>query len=242
MTKLERAGLLLVLLSAYPLSLMSREWVAQRKAYGLYELKRILTEVPGFSDDALTAHIGSHHVELRDDFFGQAAKREDRAKGKVNVIIDGRDYSFTSEVEIRPFYKDQNRYHSWIKLIRLLDRRAQTEHLAIVQRISSAAAFGKEPWEIPKRQLRYRLLLVGSDGKVSEDVFGYEDRARPGYRAMLARYVTPFSIGFHPDVLQAWPTFLYPILYPGLTAIAGIGTLALGFVRRFRRSRDVYSQ
>ena len=236
MRKLEVIGLLLILTSAYPLLLMGREVVAQRRAYGLYGLRRVPTNVPGFADDALTAQIGSHRVELRDDFSGPSSKPEGRAKGRVSIIIDGRDYSFDNEVEIRPFFKDQNRYHSWVKLVRLEDRTADRERVAIVQRISPLVAAGREEWEIPREELRYRILLVTEDGQVSEEIFPFQERARPPYRAMLAKYVTPFGIGFYSEALQAWPNIAYPILYPWLTAIVGFGMAAVGLVRRVYRS------
>src|SRR5260221_233984 len=113
MRKLEWIGLLLIAVSVYPLFLMGRELLAQRSAYNRYALKRVPTDVPGFSDDALSFMAGTHRIELRDDLFGQAGRPSDRAKGRVNVVVDGRDYSYASEVEIRPFFKDQNRYHSW---------------------------------------------------------------------------------------------------------------------------------
>ena len=237
MRKLEVIGLLLVLLSAYPLFLMGREVLAQRKAYGLYELRRVVTDVPGFSDDALIAQVGSHRVELRDDFFDRPADRVDRAKAKVGILVDGRDYSHPSEVEIRPFYKDQNRYHSWVKLIRLIERRTATESVAVVQRISAMPPAAREEWDLPKKELRYRILLIFPDGRVSEELFPFEDRARPPYRTMLAKYVTPIGIGFYSEVLQAWPSIPYPILYPWVTAIAGFGIFAIGIARRFSASR-----
>jgi hypothetical protein len=49
---------------------------------------------------------------------------------------------------------------------------------------------------------------------------------------VLARFVSPSGIGFTSDLLQGWPTILYPLVYPWLTFLAG---LVLLLVAKFGR-------
>lgn len=237
MRRIEYIGLLLVGLSAYPLLLMTREIFTGRAAYGRYKMVRIRTDAPGFADDALSTRVGPHIINLRDALWGQPAKPEDRAKTTVGIVVDGHDYSFDGEIEVRPFYRDQNRYHSWVNMNRLVDKEAGTEQVAVVQRISPPPASGRAAWDFPKRQLRYRILLIAEDGHVSEEIFSFEDRAQPAYRTMLGRYVTPFGIGFHSQVLQVWPSIIYPIFYPWATAVAGCCLLGIGLIGRLLNVR-----
>jgi len=226
-----RAGVMLFAVSIYPIGLMVREVIVGRQAYAQYRLERVPTTEPGFSDDALGAEFGGHVVSLTDD-LGRSQAHDARAVGVVHVAIDGRDYSSPNATEIRPYFPDGNRYHGWVKLIRLIDTKANVAALAVAQRIAPPAT-SETLGAIPRRsELRYRVLLVGEKGDVTEDVFEYGSRGRPVTRAMLASYVSPFSVGFYSDVLQVWPTVLFPVLYPGLTGTLGVLLIVVGLAKR----------
>ncbi len=88
---------------------------------------------------------------------------------------------------------------------------------------------------------RYRTVAVQRNGQVAVDEFSYSERASPRIRTVLARFVSPTGIGFFSDATQGWPTVLYPVIYPWLTVVGGVGMLLLRFwaARRRRRSCDV---
>ena len=226
-----RAAVVLLAVSIYPIGLMTREVIVGNRAYAQYHLERVPTTEPDFVDDALQVDIGGHVVSLTDD-LGRSQLHDARAVGVVHISIDDRDYSSPSATEIRPYFLDGNRYHGWVKLIRLVDRKTNVAVVAAAQRIAPPAT-SETLATIPRRSdLRYRVLLVGEKGNVTEDVFEYGNRGRPVIRAMLANYVSPFSVGFYSDVLQVWPTVLFPILYPGLTGTLGVLLLVVGLAKR----------
>lgn len=107
MRRIEYIGLLLVGLSAYPLLLMTREMLAHRSAYSRYKLIWVPTDEPGFAADALSIQVGPHSIKLRDGLENQTWKPEDRARTRIDILVDGNDYSCDGEVEVRPFYRDQ---------------------------------------------------------------------------------------------------------------------------------------
>lgn len=154
---------------------------------------------------------------------------------KVSILVDGRECSSRAAVEARPHYRDQNRYHGCVEIIRLTDTETGTERVAVAQRIARPPAAGRAAWDFPEKLLRYRVLLIGADGPVSEEVYSTQDRTQPPYRTMLAGFVTPFDIGFHSVVLQVWPSVFYPILCLWATGAAGRCMLAIGPMARLLR-------
>jgi hypothetical protein len=66
------------------------------------------------------------------------------------------------------------------------------------------------------------------------DIFTVDERSDRRYRVLAARFVSPESIGFTNELFQQWPSILYPLLYPWLTAI--IGALALVVATRNTRA------
>ncbi|HYH05983.1 MAG TPA: hypothetical protein VEK11_02885 [Thermoanaerobaculia bacterium] len=88
---------------------------------------------------------------------------------------------------------------------------------------------------------QYRTVAVQANGQVAFDEFSYSERGSPRIRTVLARFVSPTGIGFFSDATQGWPTVLYPVIYPWLTVLGGVGMLLVSFLaaRRHPRSSDV---
>src|SRR6266699_3203728 len=85
----------------------------------------------------------------------------------ATISIDGHDYSSQTAVAIRPYFADQNRYHGWVRLIRLVDTRTNSSRLVVAQRIAPPAMGADDT--IPNRPaLRYRILFIGANGEVIE--------------------------------------------------------------------------
>src|SRR5712691_3115957 len=115
MKSLAIVGGFLLLISSWHLFLEAREIVVGRAAVARYELKEVY--------DALRLDYAGQSIVLKDAFAGSDFKQEDRRQGPATILINGRDYSIPSEVKIRPFYRDANRYHGWVCLYRLVDQR-----------------------------------------------------------------------------------------------------------------------
>ncbi|WP_284638115.1 hypothetical protein [Paenibacillus silviterrae] len=166
------------------------------------------------------------------DFHGNRIAFSDSIVGRdeewkndnVRITVNGVDYSHSADVVIRPNYRDSNRYHGYLALIELVDKKEGTSRMAVIQRIDSL----ESPPQMEK--LRWRLLFVSIDGTVEEEIFSYKDRGSPLYRARLANFATPIAVGFRSDVLYFWPTIFYPLFYPYITALFGFLFLLMGFI------------
>src|SRR5688572_31099260 len=94
-------------------------------------------------------------------------------------------------------------------VLNLWDRDSGTKTLTVTQR------FPATPRDV------YRITMFHEDARITEEVFGAEERAEPVYRAMLIRFVTPFDLGYHSRVLGGWPSALW-FVYPAGTTIVGV--------------------
>lgn len=217
-------GLILLLLSAWPLFLHVREMVLGTTANARYDLLPVY--------DGTRVEFYGNEIVLSDAF---TEPEETWREGSVAVVINGTDYSHPATVVVRPAYRDANRYHGYLKLVELYDNRTQDSVMAVIQRIS-----GTKPAAQMQDALAWRLLLVGRDGTVTEETFRYGEQATPLYRKMLANFASPMGIGFYSDVMYAYPTLVVPLFYPFVTGIAGLLLLLAALLIRLfaRRPRN----
>jgi hypothetical protein len=209
------AGAVLLAWSARPLFLIARELLIRHQLAGEFEW--VPTQVSNI-DMALREDLGGHHVELQDD-VPLTSEASARVEGPVRILVDGRDYSTREIARIRPAYSDPNRYLGSVTLARLLDKRASRPYLVVAQSL---------------RGNKYRVLWIDADGKVTEDVFGRDEICARPVRAMIVRHVTPSPIGFCSDILQVWPSLVFPILYPFVSGFAGLVLVVFGAIRARR--------
>lgn len=76
--------------------------------------------------------------------------------GQVRILVDGRDYSDSARVSIRPAFLTANRYWGYIRFVRLVDREERTERLVVTQRVGGKV---------------FRSVSVGADGVVEDERF-----------------------------------------------------------------------
>jgi hypothetical protein len=185
--------------------------------------------------DSQTAMIGGHRVSLSDD-SPESADPSARIRGAVRIVIDGRVYATANNVEIRPSFRDTNRYHGFLALVQFDDVGRGESHVAVV------ANAGVDPGVARLPQggynfdyLRFRLITISSDGGVRDETFFRKDRGSPAVRAALARFVSPSPMGYHSDLMMVWPSLLYPIAFPWASGLAG-GLCIIIAVKRRRRA------
>lgn len=214
-------GFFLLLLSSPSLFLHIREHLLSYSFETRYELLPVPTKEPGMFAYANETDFHGNRIAFSDSIIG---KDEEWKNGNVRITINGFDYSHSAEAVIRPNYRDSNRYHGYLALVELVDKKKKTSLMAVIQRIDSV----ESPPIMEK--LQWRLLLVSMDGTVTEEIFSYKDRGSPLYRARLANFATPIAVGFQSDVLNFWPTIFYPFLFPYISGFLGFLFLFMGFV------------
>ena len=205
-------GVVLLAVSAWPLLLMWREVVVASSVNARYSVERI-------GGGSRGADIGGHTVRLEDDLPVDTVG-DLRVDGKVRIVVDGRDYSNLATVKIRQAYRDANRYWGYVYLMRLVDHQENTEQLVVAQ------SLGYE---------RYRTVSTFSNGRVVQDEFDYQGRCEPPVRSLVIRYVVSHPSGFCSDVMQVWPSILYPVLYPRVSGFLGLICVVIAGGLKVRR-------
>lgn len=163
-----------------------------------------------------------HSISLRDAIPVGNYGEGERVKGRINIIVDGKDFSIGSDVIIRPKFHNENRYFTWLSIVQLKNKKTGKSFIAIVQRIDDLLddRFG----DLSK--MKFRILYVMESGEVTEETFCYKDREKPPYRSALVTDVSP-------SIEMYYPNWIVPIIYPGLSSIVGIMLLGIG-LRKFK--------
>jgi len=200
---------------------MAREVVTGRQVAKAY----LVEDVYG----SLAASVGGHSVHLEDD-LPPSADSNARVRTTVRIIVDGNDYAAPVDAEARPYFEDSNRYHGYVHLKRLTDRRSGETSIVVAQALGRPA----EASRASEGNLRYRVLTISGNGVVKEEVFTYAQRGAPAVRTRLIDGVVPHPIGYHSDLMQVWPSIFYPVLYPWLSGLVG-GVLLLSWFATRRR-------
>ena len=200
---------------------MGREVAIGSKVNARYAVERLISPERGMEGGGLRGEIGGHAVSLEDDQpFNENGDL--RVDGTVRILVDGRDYSNPAVAKIRLTSRDANRYWGFVYLMRLVDHQEGAEQLVVAQSLGRG---------------RYRTLSVAADGRVLEDQFDYDGRCQPPVRAVLIRYVVPHPSGFCSDLMQVWPSIVYPVLYPWGSGALGLACIAIAGLARLRHRK-----
>jgi hypothetical protein len=221
-------GILLLAVSIPPLFLMFREM-----AIGAGVRAQYLVDDPPVVDkrgrplETASLDIGAHRVELLDD---QPVKVHEPFKadqdlsevGKVQIVIDGKPYAQPAVTRIRLLDRGVNRFWGVITLFTVSES-GGSSRAVVAQNLGDN---------------KFRTVSVFADGRIVEDRFEYGDRCHPSIRAALIRPVASHPIGFCSDVMTVYPSIAFPLAYPFLSGVAGLGLTILGLRGRLRREQS----
>jgi hypothetical protein len=218
-------GLGLLAASAPPLWQMGREVLSEREALRRFSVDRLA--------GSLSATFSGHTVKVSDALLESGADpRSHFEQSPVRIDIDGVDRSSKAELRIATRYTDAARYWGYLRMGELLDLETGECRLFVVQCLPRDGA------RAYPRSLSWRVLFVDAGGGVTEDVFGFDERAEPPWRTLVARTASPAGLGFHSQVLATAPGGVFPALYPVATSVLGLAlALVPGLLRGIGRER-----
>jgi len=219
-------GAFLLATSGFPLLLMAREVLTGFAVGARYRFKPVY--------DSQSAMLGEHRVSLTDD-QPESEDPSARVRGAVRIVIDGRVYATANNGEIRPSFRDANRYPGFLALLRFGDvgrRESQRVDGGDVGVDPGVARLPQGGYNLD--YLRFRLITVSADGSVFDETFFRKDRGSPALRAALASWVSPSPMGYHSDLMMVWPSLLYPIAFPWTSGLVGALCIMVAFKTRHR--------
>lgn len=217
------AGVALLVASLPYIGLLAIEIALSTTVHSRYEF--------GIDWNSNDVSLGSNQVLIRDEFYEQAfpADHDLRKDAPVQILVNGEDFGIDSPVNLRPGFKDRNRYHRWISTGTLDDTDDGVEYIFIGQRASPMR------YEAGEFDGDFRILFVDPSGVVTEDRFTYHERSSPPLRAAIVAHLTPFPSGMRTNTFQVYPNPIFPLLYPILTFLASLPLIGAGLVVRKRR-------
>jgi hypothetical protein len=220
-------GAFLLVVSAYPMALMTREVITGDSVRARYRFKRIY--------ESQSATVGRHQVAVVDN-APKSSDASERIRGAGQILVDNRVYAIVNDVEIRPSFTDANRYHGFVALVRFENVIGGDAHVAVVVNAGLDPMAPRRPnGGYDFEYLRFRVIMVDSEGRVSDETFFRKDRGSPPLRAALARFVSPTPMGYYSDLMMVWPSVVYPVAFPWTSGV--VGTICLLLAVRMRRGR-----
>jgi hypothetical protein len=155
----------------------------------------------------------------------------------LSLYINGEKIVQLNEHPIRVEAEGLNRYYGEIAYLLVEDKKNNlTQFIVLVKRTNELAE--KMPngdikgWVAPEK-LKYTLYAIEENGTYSSENFSYSKRDALQTELLNAGAVFPYRIGYYTDALQAYPSLLFPLIYPFASLI--IGFIMVLFFFPYRR-------
>ncbi|PLS08106.1 hypothetical protein [Bacillus halotolerans] len=238
-------GLLLIVISAYPIFVLLRENIIDHNVTNRYDIHYAYQDKQGYEPaiDTQNINIFNHHIRIIEAKTGKHApltswdKDENVPAGEIVNIqyqLDGRDLSSPSEVWLSNRERG-GRYFSWLEILTVKDRKTDQNLVYIVQRITDD--------QISLEKSKWKIIRIHQDGTVKEKLLSYSDRSKDPLSVKLLNfsYVGGNSMGYHSDMYEVIPNVIFPLLYPLITFAVGcaimIGILIFVIVQKIKGVR-----
>ncbi|WP_445491251.1 hypothetical protein [Niallia sp. 03133] len=157
-------------------------------------------------------------IQLKDTFSVENPLRKqalpEKALSPVHILINNKDFTNHTPVEIRPNNIENERYFSSLGLILVKDKIKNSESLLIIQRFGDEFQTEKNTW---------RFLWIDNNGQIKKETFDNKERKQQPYRTTFinASFTTPTILGYKSNVSTYYTTYFYPLLYPWCSFLLG---------------------
>lgn len=154
----------------------------------------------------------------------------------LSLLIDGEEIDTLQGYPVRAQDEGLNRYYGEVAFLLLEDKKKNRSHLIILlkktRELQREMPNGDIVGWVPVEELKYTLYSIDEDGNVHSSSFGFSDRDGLQTKLLNAGAVVPYSIGYYTDAWQAYPTILFPFVFPFATLILGLLMMLLFFPMR----------
>lgn len=160
----------------------------------------------------------------------------------LSIFINGEEIVQLKEHPIRVGAEGLNRYYGEIAYLIVEDKKNDlTQFIVLVKRTKELAE--KMPngdikgWVSPEK-LKYTLYAIDENGTYTSENISYSKRNALQTELLNAGAVFPYRIGYYTDALQAYPSILFPLIYPFATLI--IGFILILFFFPYKRKISIH--
>lgn len=232
-------GLLLLVISSFPIFLMVRETMTWNKMDEQYEVQN----ADMYQAYTTPATLLGQSIQFVETPTGKLAEKTvfDEMDGVepgeyifLQLVVNGEPVA--SEMEIALSNHDYNpRYYSWVEIHTVKAKATGEERIAIVQRLS--------PDDALMENREWRVIWVDAAGEIEEVSIPYAERSQHLVETyLIQRGSTPLvSVGFYSDIRHYYPSLFFPILYPAGSVMLGLIFIAIAgcmqIMARFKRRK-----
>lgn len=125
-----------------------------------------------------------------------------------------------------------NQYGDYLSYWLIEDKTTDSEFFAVTYQLNGYRTKqvddGYMEGELPREELRYKLITIQPDGTIDKEPFSYSDKSKLQTQFISANYNG--TVGYYTD--SSYPNFLVPLVYPWLMSVIGILFLLIGFPYR----------
>ena len=234
-------GVLLVILSLPSITPMLME-IAYRTEmnvrYDIKDLNAMRTDYAGAPDDAnykgniiRASHVttGEPYLNAWDDLVHSS---------DIRITVNGETIETLNDYPVKLLdygeiaIEGLDRYNDAITYWTVEDKHTDKDFFAIVILRNGydmrSHGYGEVmPGYVDIEEREFKLIAVQKDGIISEELFSFENKSKLQTQLITESYSGPIHYYLPPGYY--YPSLLYPLLYPWITMIIGLGLLLFNF-------------
>lgn len=232
-------GVVLILITL-PVGIpMLIEFVHSVKMNATYEISNINEEET--STDSVY-HFNQHVITI-DEQLGketyESAWQNNMGLGDIVISLDSQEIDWLENHPIRIDEQGLNRYYGEVSYLVVDDKKKNDTYFVILvkdtREIITANQNGDMTGSVPEDELTYTMHTLDRQGNYSSETFRFNDRNALQTELLNHSGVSPYAIGYHTDLLETYPTLIFPLIYPFFTFISGL-CLVIFFLPRLKKT------
>lgn len=234
-------SILFIAISFFPLFQIIREIKVDTDISSRYAIDHADIDDSGFRQviDKNKITIEDVEIEIVEEFTGEKApittfdQDENVPPGdivNIHLLVNGELVSEPSEI----WFSNRNRgskYFSWIDIVTVKDFKSGESFVTIIQRLTDDHEMDSDR--------KWKIISIDSEGAVTEEKVSYVTRSENPLGVKLINFsnTSLISLGYHSDIMQGYPSLVFPIIYPFVTGF--LGAIGMIFsIRKIRRKKS----
>lgn len=215
------------------------------KQFEIIDVREIEETPDSYQPPDSTFNFNGRSIEIKEtikesksyiDPWGNRIKSAD-----LSLEIDGEVLANLKNHPIRVDDIGLNRYYGQVAYITVYDRKNNNNQFVVLlkktkEEIREMPNGDLVGW-VPIEKSNYILFAIDEGGNVESDSFNFTERAALQTELLNAGGLVPYYIGYYTNDLKAYPSLLFPLIYPFITLLIGLILIIVYFPVRKNNKR-----
>jgi hypothetical protein len=148
---------------------------------------------------------------------------------QVDIFLNGKKITSPGKVVLGN-EAGQTHYFGYIDLFKVKDKKTNQDETVLIQTQYKTR-------NIPDESYRWKIIHIREDGTYWEEQMTYGEKSKHWLYVRLINLgaLFPMTFGYYSDIMEGYPTLIFPILYPGLLNVLMIVFLVITALVKFKR-------